>query len=88
VVGEGSLDEQTLHGKAPAGVAVRARAAGARVIAVCGRCLVDRSALQAAGIEQAYALSDHEPDPEASMRNAATLLEHLGQRLAADGVLI
>ena len=37
VTGEGALDEQTLHGKAPAGVAAAARAAGVPVVAVCGR---------------------------------------------------
>ncbi|MGW4601102.1 glycerate kinase [Streptomyces sp. NPDC004457] len=33
ITGEGSLDEQTLHGKAPAGVAAAARAAGKEVVA-------------------------------------------------------
>ena len=37
VTGEGSLDEQTLHGKAPAGVAAAARAANLPVVAVAGR---------------------------------------------------
>ncbi|HEY7278574.1 MAG TPA: glycerate kinase [Trebonia sp.] len=37
VTGEGSLDEQTLHGKAPAAVAGAARAAGVPVVAVVGR---------------------------------------------------
>lgn len=37
ITGEGSLDQQTLHGKAPAGVATAARAAGKEVVAVCGR---------------------------------------------------
>ncbi|MGW5235638.1 glycerate kinase, partial [Streptomyces nodosus] len=32
ITGEGSLDEQTLHGKAPAGVAAAARAAGKEVV--------------------------------------------------------
>lgn len=37
ITGEGSLDEQTLHGKAPFGVAVRARALGIPVIGLAGR---------------------------------------------------
>ena len=41
VVGEGSLDEQSLRGKAPVGVAAVARAHGAEVVAVCGRRLID-----------------------------------------------
>jgi glycerate kinase len=37
ITGEGSLDEQTLGGKGPAGVAALARAAGVPVVAVAGR---------------------------------------------------
>ena len=37
ITGEGSLDEQTLHGKAVAGVRGRGRRAGIPVVAVCGR---------------------------------------------------
>jgi glycerate 2-kinase len=82
VVGEGSLDEQTLHGKAPVGVAARAVRAGARVVAVCGRRAVDDEALRSAGIEEAHPLSDLEPDPEVCMSEAPRLLEQLGERLA------
>jgi glycerate kinase len=85
IVGEGSLDAQSLHGKAPVGVAARARAAGARVLAVCGRCEVEPAALAAVGIEAAFALADEEPDPSASMARAADLLERLGHRLASAG---
>lgn len=80
VVGEGALDRQSLHGKAPIGVTRLARAAGATVVAVCGINLLDADELSAAGIQAAYALSDLEPDPEISMRDAARLLE----KLAAD----
>lgn len=84
VVGEGSLDEQSLRGKAPVGVAGRARAAGVPVVAVCGRTTLSPRQLAAAGIDSAYALGDLEPDPVASMTNAATLLEELGRRVARD----
>jgi glycerate 2-kinase len=87
VVGEGSLDAQSLHGKAPVGVATRARAAGARVLAVCGRCEVGPAALAEVGIEAAFALSDDEPDPAVSMARAGVLLERLGHRLATEGPL-
>lgn len=42
ITGEGSLDEQTLHGKAPVGVAQAARARGIDVVAVCGRLALPR----------------------------------------------
>lgn len=84
VVGEGSLDEQTLRGKAPLGVVRRARAAGVRVVAVCGRTALDDAQLREAGIEAAYACVDIEPDAERSMTEASALLEHLGRRLAGE----
>ncbi|RLV55752.1 glycerate kinase [Aeromicrobium phragmitis] len=83
VTGEGSLDEQTLGGKAPAGVAAAARRFGVPTVAVCGRCEVDETQWVAAGFHDVLALSSLEPDPARSMRDAAALLERLGQRLAA-----
>ena len=82
ITGEGSLDEQTLHGKAPAGVAAAARAAGKPVLAVCGRLALDNKALKSAGIEGAYALTDLEKDPARCMSEAGPLLEKLAERLA------
>ncbi|MDF4252670.1 glycerate kinase [Streptomyces sp. WMMB303] len=84
VTGEGSLDEQTLHGKAPAGVAAAARDAGKPVVAVCGRVAIGKKELAAAGIEKAYALTDLESDVERCIAEAGPLLETLGERLAAD----
>ena len=82
VTGEGSLDEQSLHGKAPVGVAEAARRHGVPVVAVCGRRLLDAAALETAGIGEAYALLDVEPDPVTCMSDAARLLEAVGERIA------
>ena len=84
VTGEGSLDEQTLSGKAPAGVAAGAVAAGIPVVAVCGRSLLTVEQWRAAGISAVYSLSDIEPDPSRSMANAAPLLERLAETIATD----
>ncbi|WP_328808475.1 glycerate kinase [Nonomuraea montanisoli] len=84
ITGEGSLDEQSLRGKAPIGVAQAAAKAGVPVVAVCGRRTLSDDELRAAGIEAAYALTDLEPDPERCMADAAALLERLAARLAAD----
>jgi glycerate kinase len=86
ITGEGSLDAQTLHGKAPVGVA---RAASAHhpavpVVAVAGRCTLTPGELRAAGIARAYALSDLEPDLERSIANAGPLVERLAERITAD----
>jgi glycerate kinase len=87
VTGEGSLDEQTLHGKAPAGVAAAAAARGIPVVAVCGRATLDAERLRDAGIHAAYAISDIESDPQRWFDEAAPLLEQIGERLARDRLL-
>jgi glycerate kinase len=85
VTGEGSLDAQTLRGKAPAGVARAAASARAGpVVAVAGRCMLSAAQLRNAGIEACYALADLEPDLDRRMANAGPLLEQAGRRLAAD----
>ncbi|MGW2013490.1 glycerate kinase [Streptomyces sp. NPDC001927] len=84
ITGEGSLDEQTLHGKAPAGVAAAARAAGKEVVAVCGRLALTETALTTAGISRAYPLSALEPDPSKSIPNAGPLLEEVAATIARD----
>jgi glycerate 2-kinase len=86
ITGEGSIDAQTLHGKAPAGVAAAARAAGIPVVAVAGRSLLAPADLEAAGILAAYALTDLEPDPDRCMTDAGPLLERLAARVAHDWV--
>ncbi|MDJ1132716.1 glycerate kinase [Streptomyces iconiensis] len=86
ITGEGSLDEQTLHGKAPAGVAAAARDAGKPVLAVCGRLAIGEKALKAAGIARAYALTDLEADVGRCMAEAGPLLEALAQRLAEENL--
>ncbi|MGH3310068.1 MAG: glycerate kinase [Streptomyces sp.] len=82
ITGEGSLDAQTLHGKAPAGVAAAAREAGKPVLAVCGRLALDAKALKGTGFEAVYALTDLEPDPDRCMSQAGPLLEQAAERLA------
>ncbi|WP_159622103.1 glycerate kinase [Ruania rhizosphaerae] len=67
VVGEGSLDEQSLQGKAPVAVARRARVVGVPVLAVAGRVAVDRAALAATGIVGHAAASEHAPSPADAM---------------------
>lgn len=84
ITGEGSLDEQTLHGKAPAGVAAAARAAGKEVVAVCGRLALEDRALRSAGISRAYPLTSVEPDVSRCIADAGPILERLAARIAED----
>lgn len=84
ITGEGSLDEQTLHGKAPAGVAAAARAAGKTVVAVCGRLALPPEALDRAGIRRAYPLTEVEPDVATCIADAGPILERVAERIARD----
>lgn len=81
VTGEGALDEQTLHGKAVAGVASAAKAAGVEVVAVCGSNRLDDERLRAAGVDAAYALTDLQPDVAKCIADPVPLLRQLGERI-------
>lgn len=83
VTGEGSLDVQSLAGKAPVGVARVAAAAGIPVVALVGRLSVDPAELRAVGITRARAILEIEPDPAAAQRDAATLLARLAEHVGA-----
>ncbi|WP_433715240.1 glycerate kinase [Nocardia sp. CA-084685] len=83
VTGEGMLDEQTLYGKAPAGVATAAGCSGVPVVAVCGRNTLPANRLHEAGFSAAYALADIEPDIARCFAEGELLLERLGMRIAA-----
>ncbi|WP_330293600.1 glycerate kinase [Streptomyces sp. NBC_00576] len=84
ITGEGSLDEQTLHGKAPAGVAAAARAQGREVIAVCGRLALRPEALGRAGIRRAYPLTELEPDLAKCIADAGPILERVAENIGRD----
>jgi len=86
ITGEGSLDAQTLHGKAPVGVALAAAAhtPPVPVVAVAGRCTLSPDELGAAGISAVYTVADLEPDHDLRMANAGPLVERLAERVAAD----
>lgn len=84
VTGEGSLDHQSLRGKAPHGVAHIAAAHRVLVVAIAGRLDVTPAALTQAGIHQAYGLAELEPDLPRRMSNAAELVSRTAERVALD----
>lgn len=75
ITGEGSLDEQSLRGKAPVALARMAAARGTPVVALCGTIRVPADRLAEAGIRDAAALTDL--DPRRAMSHAGELLERL-----------
>ncbi|MFF1818091.1 glycerate kinase [Kribbella sp. NPDC058245] len=81
ITGEGALDEQTLHGKAVAGVAA---ASAVPVVAVCGVNKLRADQLAAVGVRAAYALTDLEPDVSRCIAQPVPLLEKLAERIAIE----
>jgi len=82
ITGEGSLDQQSLSGKTPVGVARIARAAGVpSVVAVCGVSSLTAGEARASGIDEVWTLADLEPDVARSIANAAPLLTRVGEKI-------
>lgn len=80
LTGEGRLDDQTLDGKGPAGVAAAARAAGKKVIGFAGTIT---QAAENAGIFDALVPIIDRPLPlEEAMHEAGSLLERASARAA------
>ncbi|HKB30708.1 MAG TPA: glycerate kinase [Streptosporangiaceae bacterium] len=84
VTGEGSLDAQTLRGKAPAGVARAAAAAGVPVAAVAGVATLGGGDLRRLGVAAVYTLASIQPDLRRCMTDPGPLVEDLAERLAHD----
>jgi len=88
ITGEGSLDRQTLEGKAPAEVALLARRFGKRVYAVVGRS--DGDAKVSALFDEVYAVAEAGRSDKDNIERAGELLrkggEHVAQALVSGGV--
>lgn len=79
ITGEGSVDRQTLGGKAPAFVARAASTAGVPLALVAGR--IDEAVAAALGAARRVELAGIGPDP---IGRAAEYLREAGRRLAGD----
>ncbi|MDV8002035.1 glycerate kinase [Rhodococcus sp. IEGM 1408] len=83
VTGEGRLDDQTMHGKTPMGIAALCRSHGVPVVAVCGRLDLEADRVAEAGFAAAAALTEVEPDLDRSMANAGALLEDVAAEVVS-----
>jgi glycerate kinase len=81
VTGEGRIDAQTAFGKAPAAVARRARAAGARVIAVAGALGPGAERLRGTLFDALFSLCDGPVALDDALRRARPLLERLARSI-------
>jgi glycerate kinase len=83
ITGEGSLDAQSLNGKAPIGVAQKAAKARIPVVAAAGRVTLTQEQLTNTGIVEVHSLIQLEPDIRRSHETAPALLQEIGRRIAA-----
>jgi glycerate 2-kinase len=74
ITGEGSMDSQSLTGKAPIGLAEAARERGIPVVAVAGRILVTAEELAEHGVVAAAQLLDVAPSPQEAISDAGKYL--------------
>ena len=84
IVGEGSLDKQTLSGKVPVAAARRAEARGIPAVGVAGAVNVQKDELAAAGISDVIGLaeiSDRAGDKDDTIQHAAKYVERATEKL-------
>ena len=83
VTGEGSIDAQTLHGKAPAGVLAAALRLGIPVVALGGRVECE-SALLAGGFHAVRAITPHDQSTDVAMQRETAIanMERAARELA------
>lgn len=84
ITGEGSLDEQSLLGKTPMGVARAAARSGVPVVAVCGRTTLTPAQQKDSGFRQVYPLTSLEAKVEICIAEAGPLLEQLGKNIGME----
>ena len=83
VTGEGSIDAQTLHGKAPAGVLAAAQRLGIPVVALGGRVECE-GALIAGGFHAVRAITPHDQPTDVAMQRETAIanMERAARELA------
>jgi len=81
ITGEGSIDEQTLQGKGPFGVAKRAKEFSLPVIAFGGRINIAAGQLSQQYFDRLISINENPDDLETAMKNTYTNLEKAAERL-------
>ncbi|MCV7099040.1 glycerate kinase [Mycobacterium palustre] len=81
LTGEGSLDAQSLRGKAPTGVSRRAHKHGVPTLAIAGVSTLTGTQARAAGFTAVRTLGELEPDPRRCIQHAEELLTRVTDQL-------
>jgi glycerate kinase len=81
ITGEGKIDNQTIFGKGPFGVARRAGKRGVKTIALCGSLDADEQMLHEAGLWAVLPIVDAPMTLESALQRAEALVERAALRL-------
>ena len=81
ITGEGSIDEQTLQGKGPFGVAKRAKEFSLPVIAFAGQVTIATDQSSQQYFDRFISINENKDDIEAAMKNTYMNLEKAAERL-------
>ncbi|HZL37044.1 MAG TPA: glycerate kinase [Tepidisphaeraceae bacterium] len=81
LTGEGRLDGQSLHGKAPIGVARLCRDLGVPCVALVGSLADDLHAMREQGLSAWFSICDRPMDLAGAMRETPILLESLAENV-------
>jgi glycerate kinase len=81
ITGEGQMDEQTIYGKGPIGVARRAREHDVPTVALVGGLNADDTLLHDAGIQAVFPIITRPMTLDYALQNAAELVERAALRL-------
>jgi glycerate 2-kinase len=83
ITGEGKIDSQTVHGKAPVGVAKRAKLAGsAPIIAIAGSIGDGYEAVFKHGIDAVFSVVNGVVTLEEALENGAINVEQTAENIA------
>ncbi len=81
ITGEGKIDGQSIYGKVPVGIAVRAKKFGIPVIAIVGNIGENASAVYEYGIDAVISTVNRAMPLETAMKEGLELLEETGERV-------
>jgi glycerate kinase len=81
ITGEGSIDEQTLQGKGPFGVASRAKSAGLPVIGLAGKIPLEPSATLKKYFDTLLAIGNEPTDLAGALKNTAANLTRTAEAI-------
>ncbi len=83
ITGEGALDEQSLAGKLPVALAMRARALNIPVYAVVGTCRLSEEELAKVGFSRVFALDQMDPRCATDSELSVKLLTQIGSEISS-----